>query len=75
MGTVKNMTTSCSWERTGCRTSALRNLANPRRRFSINAPSFDRWLPLTAVASAKPTRYQGDCTDQLLAWGAAEVGS
>ncbi len=45
--------TSCSWLRMGWRASALRNLARPRRRFSIKAPSFDRWLPLTGVASAE----------------------
>lgn len=41
--------TSCSWPRMGCRTTAFKNLARPRRRFSMKAPSLDRWLPLTAT--------------------------
>lgn len=39
--------TSCSCPKMGWRTTALRNRASPRRRFSMNAPSLERWLPLT----------------------------
>jgi hypothetical protein len=34
VGTVRNITTSCSWPRIGCRTRELVNLMSPRRRFS-----------------------------------------
>jgi hypothetical protein len=34
VGTVRNITTSCSWPRIGCRTRELVNLISPRRRFS-----------------------------------------
>ena len=47
MGTVRNITTSCSWLRTGCLTRALTNRTRPRLRFSMNVTSADRCLPLT----------------------------
>ena len=47
VGTVRNITTSCSWLKTGCLTRALTNLTRPRLRFSMNVTSADRCLPLT----------------------------
>ena len=47
VGTVKNMTTNCSWLRTGCRTSALVKRARPFLRFSRKVASAAIGLPLT----------------------------
>lgn len=53
VGTVKNITTSCSCDRTGWRTSAFANRDRPLRRFSRKDTSAAMWLPLTfdAVSS------------------------
>lgn len=56
VGTVRNMTTSCSCDSTGCLTSAFRNLARPLRLFSMNARSFDRWFPLTTPSASLNTK-------------------
>lgn len=39
VGTVRNITTSCSWLSTGCRTRAFTNRTSPRLRFSMNVLS------------------------------------
>lgn len=47
VGTVKNITTSCSWLSTGWRTSAFVNRTRPFLRFSRKLVSAAIGLPLT----------------------------
>jgi hypothetical protein len=47
VGTVRNMTTSCSWLSTGCLTNAFVNRVKPFLRFSRKLASAAIGLPLT----------------------------